>query len=112
MHNIHKLKVYNMARENLRGIITECKTMTNFGDLRNQIQRSAISVVSNIAEGANSNSNANFARFLGYARASNKELHTQLEILSDLGQLKQQELIVQVDKVGAMLYRLWQRWRE
>ncbi len=112
MHNLQKLDVYNLARENLRAIINETKSTKDFGDIRNQIQRAALSVVSNLAEGAGSNSNANFARFLGYARASNKELHTQLEILSDLNKLQNINLINNVDRVGSMLYRLWQRIRE
>ncbi len=107
MHNLQKLRVYHVARENLRTIITLTKSMRDFGDLKNQIQRSALSVVSNIAEATGTNSPANFNRFLGYAKASNRELQTQLEILADLNpHNKTQTTIQNIDHVGAMLYKL------
>ncbi|MBU0581271.1 MAG: four helix bundle protein [Candidatus Margulisbacteria bacterium] len=38
--------------------------------LKDQLQRSAVSIMSNIAEGFESNSNNEFIRYLGYAKAS------------------------------------------
>jgi four helix bundle protein len=46
--------------------------------LRDQIQGSAISVMSNIAEGFDAGGDAEFIRFLGYARRSAGELQSQL----------------------------------
>jgi four helix bundle protein len=46
--------------------------------LRDQIRRAAISVMSNIAEGFGSGSDAEFVRFLGYARRSTSEAQSQL----------------------------------
>lgn len=109
MHNLNKLRVYQTARSNLRAISGETQRIRQFGDLKNQIERAALSVVSNIAEGAGSNTDANFIRFLGYARASNKELLCQLEILNDLERTKLNSIISDVDHVGAMLYRLMQK---
>lgn len=106
---MHKLIVYQQARQNLRDIVKATAHIRQFGDIKNQIERSALSVVSNIAEGAGSNSDANFVRFLGYARASNKELHCQLEVLQDLGQLGHSKLASKVDQVSAMLYKLIQK---
>ncbi|BCU75367.1 four helix bundle protein [Luteolibacter sp. LG18] len=48
--------------------------------LKDQIQRSAISIPSNIAEGAERPSDADFLRFLGYSKGSCGELRTQLLI--------------------------------
>ena len=109
MHNLNKLRVYHLALENVAEICGLSKRWPEFGDLRNQIQRAAISVVSNIAEGAGSNSDGNFVRFLGYARASNKELQAQLEILARLSVNNIESLDVKVDQLGAMLYKLIQR---
>lgn len=95
MHTLNKLKVYHQARQNLRGVIRITRRMRQFDDLKNQIERSALSVVSNIAAGAKTNSDANFTRFLGYARASNKELQAQIEILQDLGQLSNKDVHTQ-----------------
>ncbi|MBL8098252.1 MAG: four helix bundle protein [Anaerolineales bacterium] len=52
--------------------------------LRDQIRRSVVSVMSNIAEGFGAGSDAEFIRFLGYARRSLCETQSQLYIALDL----------------------------
>jgi four helix bundle protein len=52
--------------------------------LSSQIRRSAVSVPSNIAEGRGRLSTGEFRQFLGFARGSNFELQTQLEIARSL----------------------------
>jgi len=63
----------------------------------NQINRSAISVPSNIAEGAGRLSQKEFVQFLGYAIASSFELETQLIIAFNLKFIsaKQKEDVVE-----------------
>lgn len=56
--------------------------------LTNQIRRCAISIPSNIAEGAARNSKKEFVQFLGIARGSLSELETQLLIAKNLGYFK------------------------
>ena len=46
--------------------------------LRDQVNRASGSVMDNIAEGFNGGSNAEFARFLGYAQRSCGEVQSQL----------------------------------
>jgi len=58
----------------------------DFG-LRDQIRRAAISVMSNIAEGFGAGSDAEFIRFLGYARRSVSETQSQLYTALDQGYL-------------------------
>jgi four helix bundle protein len=53
--------------------------------LRTQIQRAAVSVMSNIAEGFDRNSRAEFARFLAIARGSAGEVRSQVYLASELG---------------------------
>jgi len=53
--------------------------------LVNQIRRSAISIPSNISEGAGRNSKKKFRNFLGIANGSLNELLTQLELSERLG---------------------------
>ena len=84
MANIHKLRVYGEARELLRRAAA-ISNEVSFGDLKNQIRRSALSVVSNIAEGAGSGSDVKFAHFVRIARGSVNELQAQLEMAQDLG---------------------------
>jgi four helix bundle protein len=53
--------------------------------LASQIRRSAVSVPSNVVEGAGRGSEKDFARFVGIALTSAKELETQLRLAEDHG---------------------------
>lgn len=111
MHNLSQLKVYTLAREILHDI--HQLSIPEFGDLRNQIQRATISIVSNIAEGAGSNSDKQFIKFLGYAKASNNEVLAQFNILKDIRKIgEKHKIFKQLDILGAMLYRLIQSLRK
>ena len=70
-----------------------CKALRECRDygLRDQIQRAAISVPSNIAEGMERNGRAEYRNFIGIAKGSAGELRTQLLILQELGYLSDEE---------------------
>ena len=53
--------------------------------LTNQMRRAAVSIPSNIAEGAARGSKKEFARFLGLPRGSLSELDTQITLAKNLG---------------------------
>ena len=109
MHNINKLRVFKEARENLIAITNVIKHIQAFGDIRNQLQRAAISVVSNIAEDAGSDSNKQFVRFLNIARGSNNECYAQILILRDIGEFEDGDALLEnITYVGKMLTRLIQ----
>ena len=59
--------------------------------LRDQIRRAAVSIMSNVAEGFESETQAQFIRFLGYAKASSGEVRAQLYVALDAGHLDQAE---------------------
>ena len=74
--------------------------------LRDQIQRAALSVPSNIAEGCERNSGRDFQRFLSIALGSNAELRTQLYIARRIGVIEQdtlETLITEAKQISAML---------
>jgi four helix bundle protein len=74
-----------------------------------QMRRAAVSIPSNIAEGAARGSRREWVRFLGIARGSLAELDTQLEIAQRLGYLQPSVLSVladRLDRISRMLRRL------
>ncbi len=78
-------------------------------NLISQINRAAVSIPSNIAEGAGRNSDREFKQFLAVAHASSFELETQLIISYNLGYLLQSvlaELLNEINEVQKMNYSL------
>jgi four helix bundle protein len=77
--------------------------------LTSQIQRSAVSIPSNIAEGYGRNSTGDYARFLQIASGSLYEFQTQLEISLQLGYLKKEKfeeinsLSIEIEKMLSSL---------
>jgi four helix bundle protein len=59
--------------------------------LKDQMQRAAVSIASNIAEGSE-RSPKDFARFLSIASGSAAELQTQVYIASKVGMLNQEQM--------------------
>jgi len=72
--------------------------------LTSQLRRAAISVPSNIAEGAARNSSRELAQLISIASGSLAELGTQVELAARLHYLESNEhLLAQVDRVGRLL---------
>lgn len=67
--------------------------------LTSQIRRSAVSVPSNIAEGATRRSKTEFRQFLYIALSSGAELETQLIIAKNLGYLQEKESALVLDEL-------------
>ncbi|MGZ9221561.1 MAG: four helix bundle protein [Anaerolineales bacterium] len=61
----------------------------DFG-MRDQIQRASVSAMTNIAEGFDCESTAEFARFLGFARRSALEVQSLLYAALDVEHIKQE----------------------
>lgn len=87
MHKLKDLKIWNKAVD-LSGEVYKVTALfpkEEMYNLTSQIRRSAVSVASNIAEGAGRNTNGEFVHFLGIAKGSAYELQTQIFIAKRLG---------------------------
>ena len=75
--------------------------------LKAQIRRAAVSVPSNIAEGAGRNTSGELLQFLGITCGSLAELETQLELAVRLGYLKSDaDSVVKSSRVGMLVRTL------
>ena len=73
--------------------------------LRDQMQRAAVSIASNIAEGAE-RGGRDFARFLRVARGSAAELRTQCYIAAKIGMLTAEQMnrfVAELKEISKML---------
>jgi four helix bundle protein len=75
--------------------------------LSSQITRSAVSIPSNIAEGASRNSEKDFARFLEIALGSAFELETQLIIASKRKYISEESLEETIQKLSSLQKRIY-----
>ena len=77
--------------------------------LISQINRSVVSIPSNIAEGSGRNSNKQFSYFLSISQGSAYELETQLLICKELNYFQKEEVEATTDlihEIQKMLYTL------
>jgi four helix bundle protein len=92
IERFEEIEAWRQARV-LAAAVNEAATTGVFArdyGLRDQIQRATVSVMSNIAEGFGSGSNASFAQFLRYAYRSAIEVQSQLYIALDRGYIAQE----------------------
>jgi four helix bundle protein len=93
VHNYRKLEIFELAlkiAEDTYGLTRRLPKSERWG-ICQQMNRSAVSIVSNIAEGAGRGDDLDFARFLRIARGSSSELDAQTELCTRLGLLDKAE---------------------
>ena len=85
-HNFRKLAIWQEARKlvNETYLITSKFPKPEMYGLSNQLQRCAVSIASNIAEGSARNSDKHFVQYLETALGSSFEWETQLICAKDL----------------------------
>ena len=113
MHNLRELKIWNKAIDLVAEVY---KATSNFPSeekygLTSQIRKCAVSIPSNIAEGAGRNSDREFVHFLGIANGSSYELQTQLIISNKLTLLSNEtldSLLNQIMEIQKMNYKFQQ----
>ena len=100
-----------------RALVKQIYALTAVGDfaldrgLKDQIQRAAVSICSNVAEGFARNGNKDMARFLWIAKGSAAEVQSQLYHACDIGYIDKktfETLYSDLNKIQAALYRLIQ----
>lgn len=108
MHNFKELNVWKESKDFCVLIYKLTNTFPNsekYG-IVSQINRSSVSMPSNIAEGAGRNSNNDFARFIHIATGSSFELETQLMIAFEIGYIDKEnfeEIINKLNSIQKML---------
>lgn len=93
---LQKFESYQLSLQLYRG----CQEVKAPGYVKDQLNRAALSVVLNLAEGSAKPTPKERCRFYSIALASAREVQALLEILG------RKELHVISDRVGACLYRL------
>jgi four helix bundle protein len=101
-----------MAWQKARVLVREVYRVTSEGQfsrdygLARQSQRSAVSIMANIAEGFDRGNRAEFHQFLVIAKASCAELRSHLYVASDVGYLQQEvfdDLFRMAEEVGRIV---------
>lgn len=85
-HNFRDLGIWKDSFSIVKEVYELCQKLPDdekFG-LKSQIQRCAVSIPSNIAEGSGRSSDKEFLHFLNIAISSSYELETQLLLCSEL----------------------------
>ncbi len=108
MQGYKELLVWQKAMDLVVAIyrVTQSFPRTETYGLSNQMQRAAVSVPSNVAEGHGLKQTQAYIRHIAIASGSLAELETQLEISVRLGYISSQEateVIEQTHEVGRML---------
>jgi four helix bundle protein len=115
MHNFKELNIWRKTMditEQTYLISSEFPKEEKFG-LTSQIRRCAVSIASNIAEGAGRNTNGEFRNFLGIANGSTNELFTQLLLSQRLNLVtknKTEPLLKELLETQKMIYGLIHRF--
>jgi four helix bundle protein len=88
-----EIEAWKTARELTRTVyaLTEQGSFARDFGLKNQIERASVSIMSNIAEGFESRTQAQFLEYLGRVKASAGKVRCQLYIAVDIKYLNQEQ---------------------
>ncbi len=109
MHNFRKLDTWLDGVELADTIYTLTASFpkTEIYGLSSQMQRAAVSVPSNIAEGSGKGSDRDFARFVSISLGSLFELETQIEIAYRRGYISTENYYALRPKVESLQKRIY-----
>jgi len=107
-HSFENLEVWQSACRFTVNLYRGLEGWRDFG-LKDQMTRAAVSIASNIAEGAERGSDAEFVRFLHISKGSAAELRTQVYIATRIGLLEEslsQQFIEDLKQISIKLHAL------
>jgi four helix bundle protein len=117
MHNFKELKVWQLSRNLVREIYeitSEFPPAEKYG-LVSQLRRCAVSIPTNIAEGAGRNTDKDFAQFLNISLGSAFELETLLILAHDVSVISQgqlENLSIKISEIQKMIHGLIKTLRQ
>jgi four helix bundle protein len=109
MHNFKELIIWQKARILVKEVYENTISFPaneKYG-ITSQIQRAAISIPSNIAEGSGRGSNKDFSRFLDMAMSSAFELETEIILSYDLNYMNENNynlILPKIQEVQKMIF--------
>lgn len=108
-NRFEEMKVWQETRNFVQNIYRTFRNNRDFG-FKDQIQRAAVSILNNIAEGFERNSDPEFARFIKIAKASCGEVRSMLYVAEDLNYLpfdEAERLRAHAIKISSQLSKLY-----
>lgn len=105
---LEDLRIWKDARVLVISVYSLMKENKDYG-FKDQIQRAAVSIMNNVAEGFEYNSDSSFIRYLNIAKGSCAELRSMLYLCEDLGYCTSSERIKlhnQVISISSGIYKL------
>ena len=111
MGDFKQLRVWQIAKELAVKVykLTQNQQFKKDFGFKDQIQRAAISIPSNIAEGDELGTDKLSVRYFYIAKGSSAELMTQLIIANEIGYIDSEvsnQIIDECDKISSMLAKL------
>ena len=106
--NFESLRIWQESRVFVNEIYSMMKNCKDYG-FRDQIQRAAVSIMNNIAEGNESGSDAKYVNFLNIAKGSCSEVRSMLYLCEHFGlctQEKHKELHNKAQSIASGLRNL------
>lgn len=103
-HNFKKLQIWKSSMDLINdtySITSKFPDFEKFG-LRSQLNRSAVSIASNIAEGSSKRSNKHFIQFLEMSLGSAFEWETQMIVCNNLNYISEKEFYTLEEKISTI----------
>ena len=101
MHNFKELKIWQKARVLVKDIYVLSEILPNAEkfSFTSQLQRAAVSIPSNIAEGSGRGTDKEFCRFLDIAISSSYELESLILIGNDLNYFSDEKISTLIENL-------------